>query len=81
MVLYAAARDVTEHKRAAVALQNHADELAAVNDELEAFGYSVSHDLRAPLRHVTGFASMLQQSAGDRLGEKETRHLRRPRAK
>jgi PAS domain S-box-containing protein len=75
-LLYAAARDVTEQKRAGVALQHHADELAAVNRELEAFSYSVAHDLRAPLRHVIGFASMLQRSAGHRLEDTETRHLR-----
>jgi light-regulated signal transduction histidine kinase (bacteriophytochrome) len=75
-LLYAAARDVTDQKRAAEALQQHADELAAVNHELDAFSYSVSHDLRAPLRHVPGFASMLQRSVGDRLGDTEARHLR-----
>jgi light-regulated signal transduction histidine kinase (bacteriophytochrome) len=74
-LVYTAARDVTEQKRAEAAVQQQASDLAAVNQELEAFSYSVSHDLRAPLRHVTGFASMLQRSAGARLAESESRHL------
>ena len=74
--VYAAARDVTAQKRAAIDLERHAAELSAVNEELEAFSYSVSHDLRAPLRHVTGFATLLERSAGGRLAEQETRYVR-----
>jgi signal transduction histidine kinase len=56
-------------------LHQRVSELAAVNQELEAFTYSVSHDLRAPLRHVTGFAALLERSAGPKLTDDEHRRM------
>jgi PAS domain S-box-containing protein len=80
-------RDITERRQAVEALRvvnadleqrvcDRTAQLAVANKELEAFSYSVSHDLRAPLRHVQGFVDMLEREAEGQLSDKARRYMK-----
>src|SRR3989442_1280915 len=69
--------DNTERKRAQQLLIQRTTELEAANKELEAFTYSVSHDLRAPLRHINGFSKILLEDFGLQMDPAAKEYLQR----
>jgi signal transduction histidine kinase len=56
-------------------LESKVEQISEVNRELEAFSYSVSHDLRAPLRHIAGFSDKLRTHLGEAADEKSRHYL------
>ncbi|MBA2690982.1 MAG: PAS domain-containing protein [Rubrobacter sp.] len=72
--------DVTERERAEAERERRAAELFRSNRELEQFSYSVSHDLRAPLRSIDGFSQILIEDYGDTLDDDAKNHLGRVRS-
>ena len=75
--LFVNARDVTEIKLLNNNLQRTVAQLEASNNELEAFSYSISHDLRAPLRALNGNSRAIEEDFGDQLPEGARQYLKK----
>lgn len=69
LLVSAAIRDISAQKKAAVELKDYADQLELSNKELEQFAYVASHDLQEPLRNITNFVTVLEESTRDLLDE------------
>ena len=82
VAILASDNDITDRRRREEeigklneSLARRTTELQATNKELEAFAYSISHDLRAPLRHVAGYAELLQKNAAAQMDDKSRRYM------
>ena len=73
------ARDITDRKHAEEALARAREATETANRELEAFSYSVAHDLRAPLRGIDGFSQVLLEDYAEKLDAEGRRYLGRVR--
>ncbi len=73
-------RNVTERKKTEAEIQRRTAELDAANKDLESFSYSVSHDLRAPLRSIDGFARMLEEDYSAKIDDEGKDALHRVRS-
>jgi PAS domain S-box-containing protein len=73
------ARDISDRKRAEAAFARAKEAAETASRELEAFSYSVAHDLRAPLRGIDGFSQALLEDYSEKLDEEGRRHLERVR--
>ena len=82
--IFGTVQDITERKLAEekidslnTALVQHTTELEATNKELESFSYSISHDLKAPLRSINGFSNILLEDYTDKLDAQSQDYLQR----
>ncbi len=73
-------RDITERKRVEKAIQEHAAQLEDANKELESFSYTISHDLRSPLRAIDGYSRIILKNHGEEFNEATLRNFNAIRA-
>ncbi len=69
--------DITERKKTEESLRRYSEELSTANKELEAFSYSVSHDLKNPLNTISGFVQILSEDYGKSIDESGRDYLKR----